>query len=114
MSTEISPEEAYERLAKAVQVLGNPRLGSFGGNALEVAIRALTDIQLSTLLKIDGVSTEKFRVKATNQHPIKMILTDEELTGLHAMKRASKTTLSDEEFARFIIREHLHRKGFHP
>ena len=112
----ITDEEACERLGRALEVLGNKGPYSNGEVAVRSAMNGINNLIGMLLARIDGIppeSLDKHRI-APNRHLLRLTLTDEELTGLQAMKRACKTTLSDEDFAQFVIREHLYRKGFHP
>jgi len=113
MSKRVTYDEAFERVAAAINALGDWPAGGFYANTLETAMLSLATLQVAMIAKAEADGPPKNRGPEP-RHVFRLKLTDEELTGLRALKRACKTTLSDEDFAQFVIREHLYRKGFHP
>lgn len=113
MSKRVTYDEAFERVAAAINALGDWPAGGFYANTLETAMLSLATLQVAMISKAEADGPPK-SFTPPPRHVLHFNLTDEELTGLRALMRASKTSLDEADFAQFVIREHLYRKGFHP
>lgn len=108
----VTAKDALLRMQEAADLLDVPAGGEYANalatarvDMLTFAAAVLTMSQKKGPLEKPGPSP---------RHLFVLRLTDEELSGLRAMMVASKTSLKEADFAQFIIREHLYRKGFHP
>lgn len=109
----ITPEDALARIAAALEALGDWPAGGLYANALETAALSLTALQTAVALKSTAKGPPQTPGTGT-RHVFRFVLTDEELTGLRAAMRVCRTDLKEADFAQFLVREALHRKGFHP